>query len=107
MIILIVILLLLLLIIGICVIRAITFVPKKEEKRVIEEVAFDKDSAIKSLAELVKCKTVSFYEHDKEDDSEFEKLIDKLPELFPNVFKNLSFKRFEIGRALLFHWKGK
>ena len=107
MIILFIILAIIIFIIGLCAIRTIIFVPKKEEKRTYEEVNIDKDSAIKSLAELVKCKTISYYDHDKEDDGEFEKLVGKLPELFPNVFKNLSFKRFEIGRALLFHWKGK
>ena len=107
MIILMIILALLLLILIVCAIRTIAFVPKKEEKRKYEEVNIDKESAIKSLAELVKCKTVSYYDHEKEDDGEFEKLIGKLPELYPNVLKNLTFKRFEVGRALLFHWKGK
>ena len=107
MIILFIILAIIITIIVLCAIHTIAFVPKKEEERKYEEANIDKDSAINSLAELVKCKTVSYYEHEKEDDAEFEKLINKLPELFPNVFKNLSFKRFEIGRALLFHWKGK
>ena len=98
---------LLIIVIVICTIRTLVFVPKKEENRKYEEVDVDKDSAIKSLAELIKCKTVSYYDHEKEDDAEFEKLIGKLPELYPNVFAKLSFKRFEIGRALLFHWKGK
>lgn len=102
-----VVLVIVLLIIVVCIVRTLFFVPKKEEKRTIEEVNIDKDSAIKSLAELVKCKTVSYYDHEKEDNYEFEKLVGKLPELFPNVFNNISFKRFEIGRALLFHWKGK
>lgn len=89
------------------VIRTITFTPIKEEKRDYEKVSFNKDDAVNSLAELVKCKTVSYYDHSKEDDNEFEKLISKLPDLFPNVFNNLEFKRFEVGRALLFHWKGQ
>ena len=102
-----IILIIILLVIAVVIFRAINFKPYKEEKREYEKIEFDKDEAVKSLAELVKCKTVSFYDHSKEDDNEFEKLINKLPELYPNVFKNLEFKRFDVGRALLFHWKGK
>lgn len=99
--------LILVLIVLILVVRTLMFTPLKEEKRTREEINFDKDAAVNSLAELVKCKTVSYYDHSKEDDVEFDKLISKLPNLYPNVFKNLEFKKFDVGRAILFHWKGK
>ena len=67
---------------------------------------FDRDAAVKSLAELVKCKTVSYYDHALEDDAEFEKLIGKLPELFPNVTAKCTLTRLP-DRALLYRWEGK
>lgn len=39
-----------------------------------------------SLAQLVRCKTVSYNDHSLEDEGEFQKLISLLPTLYPNVF---------------------
>ena len=86
--------------------RTCLFTPKAEEKREVEEVEFDRDAAVNSLAELVKCKTVSYYDHALEDDAEFEKLIGKLPELFPNVYAKCTLMRLP-DRALLYRWEGK
>ncbi|MCQ2432805.1 MAG: M20/M25/M40 family metallo-hydrolase [Clostridia bacterium] len=91
---------------AVILIRTAMFKPRKEEKPVFEDVEFDEDAAISALAELVRCKTVSYYDHSLEDDAEFEKLIGKLPVLYPNVMKNTELKRFD-GRGLLFHWKGQ
>ena len=93
-------------IIVICVLRTRNFTPFPEEKRKYEKVKFDDEAAIKALAELVKCKTVSYYDHTLEDDKEFTKLVNKLPKLYPNVCKKMKLKKFD-GRGLLFHWKGK
>ena len=86
--------------------RTFMFTPKSEAKREVEEVEFDRAAAVKSLAELVKCKTVSYYDHALEDDAEFEKLIGKLPELFPNVTAKCTLTRLP-DRALLYRWEGK
>lgn len=96
-----------LIIAAIVAIRTIRFVPIEEEKREYKEVKFDNKAARKALAELVKCKTVSFYDHSKEDNKEFKKLIALLPKLYPNVSKKLKLKKFKGDRALLFYWKGK
>ena len=92
--------------IGIVAYRTSKFKPLEEEKRNYEEVDFDGDRAVYTLGELVKCKTVSYYNPKLEDNKEFSKLVNMLPELYPNVMKNLKLKKFK-GRALLFHWKGK
>ena len=86
--------------------RTLAFVPKKEEEQTYEEIEFDKDGAISALGELVRCKTVSRYTREEEDDAEFEKLISLLPKLYPNVFSVCSMDRLE-DRGLLFRWKGK
>lgn len=91
---------------AVVLIRTAMFKPKDDGKKEFEPVEFDRDAAINSLAELIKCRTVSYYDHTLEDDAEFEKLIGKLPELFPNVVKTCPLMRFE-DRGLLFRWKGR
>ena len=91
---------------AVILIRAAAFKPKAVPEESFEPVEFDKERAAGNLAELIKCKTVSYTDHSKEDAEEFEKLINKLPELYPNVWRECSFKRFE-DRGILFHWKGQ
>ena len=102
-----IIILILVAIIAIVAVRTKNFKPYEEEKREVKKVKFDQKAAVNSLAELIKCKTVSFYDHSKEDSKEFKKLIDKLPKLYPNVCKTLTLKKFKGDRALLFRWTGK
>ena len=90
---------------AVVLIRTLLFVPKENKNKVREEVDFDKDAAISSLAALVRCKTISRYSHDEEDEAEFEKLISTLPQLYPNVFSVCELKKFD-DRALLFRWAG-
>lgn len=92
--------------VAILLIRTAAFKPKNEKRAIPQEEEFDKEAAVSALAELVKCKTVSSYKKEEEDDGEFEKLISLLPKLYPYVFATCEFMRLE-DRALLFHWKGK
>lgn len=91
---------------AVVLIRAASFKPHTEKKTERVEEVFDKDAAIRALGELVKCKTVSRYSHDEEDDAEFEKLISLLPTLYPHVFEKCTLQKME-DRGLLFHWQGK
>ena len=88
------------------IVRTLTFKPKKVDDVAPTEESFDKERAISSLQKLVRCKTVSRYDKDKEDDLEFEKLYALLPELYPNVYKTCELIKFE-DRGLLYRWKGK
>ncbi len=90
---------------AVILIRAAMFKPKDSGKNEYEPVEFDRDAAVSALAELVRCRTVSYDDHSLEDDAEFEKLIAKLPELYPNVVKTCPMRRMD-DRGLLFHWKG-
>ena len=101
-----IILALVLIFLAVILIRTAAFTPKAESRAAAEPVSYDKDAALHALAELVKCRTVSYDDHALEDDAEFEKLIGKLPELFPNVTKTCPMQRME-DRGLLFRWKGK
>ncbi len=88
------------------IIRTVSFKPAKAEENPAEDISFDKQGAVDSLASLVKCKTVSYNDPNLEDNAEFEKLISLLPKLYPNVFKVCSFEKFP-DRGLLFKWQGK
>lgn len=87
-------------------IRTINFKPKAQPPISEEKIEFDTQKSIFALQQLIRCKTVSYYDKSLEDDSEFEKLISILPTLYPNVFKVCEFNQLP-DRALLFKWRGK
>ena len=101
-----VILYILLVLIAVILARTLMFTPKKQETKEYPPVEQDTDASIRNLAELVKCRTVSYYDASLEDDLEFEKLILKLPKLYPSVFETCTLQRFD-GRGLLFRWQGR
>ncbi len=86
--------------------RAAAFKTRPEETTEPEPVEFDRESAVRSLASLIRCKTVSYEDAEKEDDAEFARLISLLPELYPNVTGTCTLQRFP-GRALLYRWAGR
>ena len=92
--------------IAVVAVRTIRFRPKPQPEVTKEEIAFDKDAAVDSLAQLVRCKTVSYNDHSLEDEGEFQKLISLLPTLYPNVFDTCTFRQLP-DRALLLRWPGK
>ena len=92
--------------IAVVAIRTIRFRPKPQPEVTKEEIAFDHDAAVDSLAQLVRCKTVSYNDHSLEDEGEFQKLISLLPTLYPNVFGTCTFRQLP-DRALLLRWPGK
>ena len=96
----------LLLFLAIILIRAACFKPQNLPEAKITPEEFDSAAAAESLAEIVRCKTISYRDSSLEDEKEFEKLIALLPKLYPNVFDVCEFSRLP-DRALLFRWKGK
>lgn len=86
--------------------RTLAFRPKENVKILDGEEDFDKEKTVKNLAELVKCKTVSYYDKSLEDEKEFEKLYAKLPSLYPNVIKTCEQIKLK-ERGLFFKWSGK
>lgn len=91
---------------AVILIRAARFRPKAQQQAEAAPVPFDGDAAIDALQQLIRCKTISYYDHSMEDDAEFEKLIGLLPTLYPRVFEVCTLTRLP-DRALLFCWKGK
>ena len=97
---------LLLALLFVVLIRTLKFKPTEEVRAVPDPVSFDKERAINHLQQLIRCKTVSYKNHDLEDKDEFEKLRNLLPDFYPNVFKNCTMERVD-QTGILFHWKGK
>ena len=91
---------------SVILIRTLAFTPKAQPKVSDEPVSFDKDAAVDALAQLVRCKTISYNDHSLEDDAEFDKLIALLPSLYPRVFDVCSVNQLP-GRGLLLRWPGK
>ncbi len=102
----IVILVILAVFIAVVLVRTLNFKPKAQSALSEEEISFDSDAAVDALAQLVRCKTISYNDHSLEDDAEFEKLIGLLPKLYPNVFKVCEFRQLP-DRGLLFRWPGR
>ena len=86
--------------------RTFTFRPKTQPVTETIPEEFDREKAVKALAELIQCKTVSYSDPSLEDDREFEKLIAKLPGLYPYVYAACTMMRLP-DRGLLFRWPGK
>ena len=91
---------------AVVLVRTLAFKPAQQNWPEREEAAFDEAASVSALQQLVRCKTVSYYDPAMEDDAEFEKLVGLLPELYPEVSKACEFMRLP-DRALLFRWKGK
>ena len=91
---------------AVITIRTLRFTPKPQPALSQEEIRFDRDAAVDALAQLVRCKTVSYNDHSLEDEAEFQKLISLLPQLYPNVMETCEFRQLP-DRALLLRWPGK
>lgn len=90
---------------AVLLLRAACFRPKSQASEASQGVFLDRERAIFSLQELIRCKTVSSADG-TEDDAEFEKLTALLPKLYPLVFQNCEVRHFP-ERGLLLRWKGK
>ena len=91
---------------AVVTVRTLRFTPKPQPALSQEEVRFDRNATVDALAQLIRCKTVSYNDHSQEDEGEFQKLISLLPQLYPNVMKTCEFQQLP-DRALLLRWPGK
>ena len=97
---------LLALFIGVVAARTVCFKPKAQPALSGETYDFDRDAAVDALAQLVRCRTVSYNDHALEEEAEFQKLISLLPDLYPQVFAVCEFQQLP-DRALLLRWPGR
>lgn len=86
--------------------RTLAFKPGEQKEEKPEQLDYDAQAAVEALGQLVRCKTVSFYDKSLEDEGEFQKLIALLPELYPNVSKTCPLTKLP-DRGLLYCWQGR
>ena len=92
--------------IGITLIRAIFFVPKKKDYGKSTPEKVDSARAIKNLSEAIQIPTISYPEHELVDWSQFEKFHDFLEKSYPLITKNLKREKVSVA-SLLYKWEGK
>ena len=87
-------------------IKAIFFVSKNKEVRVIEKEKVDSQRVQQNLSKAIQFKTVSRENLDEVDWEEFQKFHDFIDEAYPLISKNAE--KEEVSRAsLIYRWKGK
>ena len=92
--------------VAVILVRTLMFTPKAETKPEIIDWEFDGDKAIDHLAQMIRCKTVSYDDITLEDNVEFDKFKALLREFYPNVFEKCEYE--EVGRRGIFiRMKGK
>lgn len=91
---------------AVVLIRAFRFRPKDEERAAPCPVEVDGDRAVRHLAAMVQCRTVSYYDRSRQDMAEFDRFRALLPRLYPAVHRVCTFER--VGESgLLFTWRGR
>lgn len=91
---------------AVIIIRAVRFTPKVAEAVSQTAVEIDKEAAIAHFAEMIRCKTISYYEDERIDKAEFAKFRALLKTLYPSVAERCTYE--EIGPSgVLFSLKGK
>lgn len=91
---------------AVLLIRAATFRPHEERKPSGEKVTLDTEKIIRDLAEMIRCRTISYNDERLVDQKEFKKFQDLLPVLFPGIHQQCS-REFIGPNGMLYHWKGK
>ena len=92
--------------ITVIIIRTLRFKPLSQAAPDTTTVDFDKERATEALRELIRCKTVSYYTREEEDEAEFNKLKALLPRLYHELFGVCDYKELP-DRAILIRWAGK
>lgn len=93
-----------LILMGVLIIRTMNF--KGKEIEIVETTIPDIDmkNAVEHLSQTIRYKTISYYEHEKIDWMEFNKLYDYLEKSYPLVHKNLK-KEMVNDYSLVYHWE--
>ena len=97
---------LMILFLAVILVRAAKFKPLPEAVVVAEEVTYNKEKVVADMADMIRCKTISYREEELIDWEEFRKFEVLLQERFPMVYQNSMFHK--IGKTgLMYHIKGE
>lgn len=100
-----IILALLVLFLFVLFVRALRFTPKEQLVPSNEKITLNQDKIIQDMAEMIRCKTISYNNPALIDEEEFHKFQDLLPELYPKLHEVCT-REFVGETGILYHWKG-
>lgn len=86
--------------------RAAAFKPKEEIKPSGEKPELDEKKIVEHMAEMIRCRTISYNDEKLIEQKEFEKFRELLPVLYPKVHETCR-REFAGINGMLYHWKGK
>lgn len=86
--------------------RAAAFKPKEEIKPSGEKLELDEQKIVEHMAEMIRCRTISYNDEKLIEQKEFEKFRELLPVLYPKVHETCR-REFAGINGMLYHWKGK
>ena len=91
---------------AVILVRAAMFKPKPGPKPSGEQVTVDEEKTVQDMAEMIRCKTVSYNDESLIDKAEFKKFQELLPKIYPEIHSRLT-RQFIGVNGMLYHWKGK
>lgn len=101
-----VILLLFVAFLAVILVRAARFKPVVADKPEPAEVKLNREKIVEDMAEMIRCKTVSYRDAERVDWEEFAKFEQVMRECFPLIYKACSFTK--VGKTgLLYHLQGQ
>ncbi len=91
---------------AVILVRAARFKPVVADKPEPAEVKLNREKIVEDMAEMIRCKTVSYREAEMTDWEEFAKFEQVMQECFPLIYKACNFQK--IGKTgLLYHLQGQ
>lgn len=91
---------------AVVVLRAIQFKPREEACPQAVPVTMNKEKIVEDMADMIRCKTVSYRDESLIDKAEFARFEALLEERFPLIYKACTFQK--IGKTgLMYHLKGR
>ena len=97
---------LLLALVAVVLIRTLLFVPPRITRGEVSVENVDEDWVTENLSAMVKCRTISSFNREEEDDGEFLRFEEVLKERFPKIHELCEFERVS-DRSLLYRCKGE
>ena len=92
--------------VAVILIRAARFRPPYEPSVQSEEIPLQEEKIVTDMADMIRCKTISYRDPKLIDWAEFRKFEALLQERFPLIHRTCRFEK--IGKTgLMYHWKGE
>ncbi len=92
--------------VAVILVRAAMFNPRPEMTPSEEKIELEEEKIVSDMQQMIRCKTISYYDDSLIDKAEFKKFQDLLPQLFPQVHTTCE-RQFIGVNGMLYHWKGK